>query len=307
MSILKLKPACKDYIWGGRRLKEKYGIVSDMDPLSEAWELSCHPNGSSVIADGPYAGVSFPAFIEEKGSRILGSDCERFDRFPVLIKLIDAADFLSIQVHPNNEDALKYEHEYGKTEFWYVVDAEPGAFLYMGFKHHIEKAELRRRIEDGTLLDVLNAVPVRKGDSFFIPAGTVHAIGKGLLIAEIQQNSDSVYRVFDFNRIGKDGKPRQLHVEQAIRSAVCDVPRTDYDFHGHLAQCEYFTVDKVSLPYTGTCDETSFVSVLILEGEGRLSCGEDSAAYKAADSFFLPAGSGTFHLAGTGTALLTRV
>ena len=146
----------------------------------------------------------------------MGSTCQIFGNFPMMIKFNDAKQSLSIQVHPNNMDALEMEHEYGKTEMWYVLEAEPGAFLYYGFTKEISKEEFRSRIEDGTLLEVLNAVPVKKGDLFYIPAGTIHAIGKGLVIAEIQQNSNSTYRVFDFNRLGADGKPRPLHIDKAV-------------------------------------------------------------------------------------------
>ena len=164
MSILKLKPACKDYLWGGHRLKEEYNVEYEGSVLAEAWELSCHPDGPSVITNGPHAGKSLQEYLDQEGMEVLGTHCRRFRDFPILIKFIDARDNLSIQVHPGNGFALQNEGQYGKTEMWYVLDAEEGAFLYYGFKEEISREEFARRIEENTLLEVLNAVPVKKGD-----------------------------------------------------------------------------------------------------------------------------------------------
>ena len=216
MPMLKLKPACKDYLWGGDKLRTDFGVDSDLHPLAEAWVLSCHPDGPSVIAEGPCRGMTLADYIAQNGKKILGTDCEKFADFPILTKLIDAKGNLSIQVHPSNEYALEHEHQYGKTEMWYILDCEPGAFLYYGFDHEISKEEFERRIQDNTLTEVLNAAPVHKGDVFFIPSGTLHAICQGIVIAEIQQNSNVTYRVYDYGRVGADGKPRALHIRQAL-------------------------------------------------------------------------------------------
>ena len=160
--------------------------------------------------------MTLAEYIAEQGKGILGTDCEKFEDFPILTKLIDAKDNLSIQVHPSNEYALEHEHQYGKTEMWYILDCEPGAFLYYGFDHAITKEEFERRIQDNTLTEVLNAAPVHKGDVFFNPSGTLHAICRGIVIAEIQQNSNVTYRVYDYGRVGADGKPRALHIRQAL-------------------------------------------------------------------------------------------
>ena len=307
MAILKLKPACKDYIWGGTRLKEAYNKEFDGDRLAETWELSCHPDGPSSIVNGEYAGKTLPEYLDIVGRRALGSNCQIFQNFPIMIKFIDAQNALSIQVHPNNMDALEMEHEYGKTEMWYVLEAQPGAFLYHGFKKSISKEEFKERIENNTLLEVLNAVPVKKGDLFYIPAGTIHAIGKGLVIAEIQQNSNSTYRVYDYNRLGVDGKPRQLHVEKALKVTHREPARTDFNFGGHLARCAYFTVDKVDAPFEDVCDDESFTSVLIINGEGKITCGNETMDIRKGDSLFLPADSGKYSLSGTVEALISRV
>ena len=228
------------------------------------------------------------------------------DLMRILTKFIDAKNNLSIQVHPSNEYALKNEHQYGKTEMWYVLDCEPGAFLYYGFDHEISKAEFEERIKNNTLTEVLNAVPVHKGDCFFIPAGTLHAICKGIVIAEVQQNSNVTYRVYDYGRVGADGKPRALHVEKAL-DVTLRTPPVKHDFGSHLAQGEYFTVDAKNGAFEDTADEKSFVSLLVTDGEGELTCGGETVVVKKGDSFFLPAGSGSYAVRGTCQTLVTRV
>lgn len=313
MGILKLKPSCKDYLWGGHRLVEEYGKEYDGDVLAETWELSCHPDGPSTIANGVHAGQTLQQYIDEQGKEVLGSNCRRFRDFPILTKFIDAKDNLSIQVHPNNRYALKNEGQYGKTEMWYVMDAGKGAFLYYGFKKKISKEEFARRIEEDTLLEVLNAVPVQKGDVLFIESGTIHAIGKDILIAEIQQNSNVTYRVYDYGRVGKDGKKRDLHIEKAL-AVTNRVPIIkDKSSYPHVADCDYFTVDKLNLDgkvmkkMEGTVSEDSFASILMLDGEGTISCEGETLEFKKGDSFFLSAGSGAYDVEGSCDALITTI
>ena len=308
METIKLTPACKDYLWGGEKLWQDYGIQSQLHPLAEAWVLSCHPDGPSVVATGPLAGKTLPEYIQEKGPGCLGADCEKFTDFPILAKFIDAKGDLSIQVHPSNEYALAHEHQFGKTEMWYVLDCEPGATLYYGFQHQISREEFQQRIQDNTLTEVLNAVPVEKGDLFFIPAGTLHAIRKGIVVAEIQQNSNVTYRIYDYGRVGADGKPRQLHIQQALEVTQRTPPQPDPDFHGHLAQCPYFTVDVMEGRFTLDCGPESFVSVLVLEGTGALWEGDESMSLRKGESLFIPAGAGQCRLEGDGLkCLVTRV
>ena len=301
MKTIQLKPSCKDYLWGGEKLRTEYGIQSEMHPLSEAWMLSCHPDGPSYLPDG----TTLQQYIDAHPG-CLGTDCVKFEEFPILAKLIDAKKDLSIQVHPSNAYALEHEHQYGKTEMWYVLEAEPGATLYYGFTHEISKEEFEHRIKDNTLTEVLNAVPVKKGDCFFIPSGTLHAICKGVVVVEVQQNSNVTYRVYDYGRVGADGKPRALHVKQALE-VMRRTPPEQHDFSPHLAKCDYFTVDVVAGGHTGTADETSFVSLLITEGEGHLTCGGETVQAKKGDSFFITAGSGAYALTGSCKALLTTV
>ena len=300
-------------LWGGHRLVDEYNVEYDGEILAEAWELSCHPDGPSMIVNGPYAGKSLQEYLDTVGMEALGTHCRRFREFPILTKFIDARDNLSIQVHPSNGFALQNEGQYGKTEMWYVLDAEEGAFLYYGFKKEITREEFARRIEQNTLLDVLNAVPVKKGDVLFIESGTLHAIGKGILIAEIQQNSNVTYRVYDYGRVGKDGKKRDLHIEKAL-AVTSRVPiiKSGSEYP-HVADCDYFTVDKLNLDgnltyrMQGTVNETSFLSILILDGEGKISCKGESVSYKKGDSFFLAAGSGDWQIEGKCDALLTTI
>lgn len=300
-SILKLSPSCKDYLWGGSRLRDDFGIQSSLDPLAEAWVLSCHPDGPSYLPDGSTLADYLAAHPDAAGT-----DCQRFEMFPILTKFIDAKSNLSIQVHPSNEYALEHEHQYGKTEMWYVLDCEPDAFLYYGFDHEISREELERRIADNTLTEVLNAVPVHKGDCFFIPSGTLHAICRGIVVAEVQQNSNVTYRVYDYGRVGADGKPRALHVRQAL-DVTLRTPPAAHDFGGHLARCEYFTVDLAEGGFTGTADAASFVSLLITDGAGTLTCSGETVPVKKGESYFLPAASGDFSLNGSCHALVTRV
>lgn len=313
MGLLKLKPGCKDYLWGGHRLVEEYGKEYDGDVLAETWELSCHPDGPSLIANGRYAGKTLQQYIEEEGKEVLGTHCRRFRDFPILIKFIDAKDNLSIQVHPDNRYALKNEGQYGKTEMWYVMDAGKEAFLYYGFQREISTEEFARRIQEDTLLEVLNAVPVQKGDVLFIESGTIHAIGRDILIAEIQQNSNVTYRVYDYGRVGKDGKKRDLHIEKAL-AVTKRVPIVkDKSSYPHIADCDYFTVDKLNLDgnvmkkMEGTVSDASFASILMLDGEGTISCDGEVLSFRKGDSFFLSAGSGTYTMEGSCDALITTI
>lgn len=313
MAIMKLNPSFKDYIWGGHKLVEAYHKAYDGDILAESWELSCHPDGPSVIANGTYEGKTLEEYIHICGESVLGKNCRRFQDFPILIKLIDARDNLSIQVHPGNSYALKNEGQYGKTEMWYIADCKEGAFLYYGFAKEIDKEEFAERIRSNTLLEVLNKVPVQKGDVLFIEAGTIHAIGKDIVIAEIQQNSNVTYRVYDYGRVDKNGKTRDLHIEKAlavtnrvpiIKSRSCSP---------HIASCDYFTVDKLNLDgrimqkVCGMVGDDSFVHLIILEGDGIIQCGGEELSFRKGDSLFLPAGSGEYQITGTCEALVTSI
>lgn len=310
MYPLKLKPALKDYIWGGNKLKKDFDIATDNEIVAEAWELSTHKDGNSIVQNGEFAGKTLSETLKLWG---LDEHC------PVLIKLIDAKNNLSVQVHPNDEYALKVENSKGKTEMWYIVDCEPDSKLVYGFKNDITKEEFRQRIENNTIMDVLNDVPVKKGDVFFIEAGTIHAIGSGIIIAEIQQNSNITYRVYDYGRLGTDGKPRDLHIDKAIEVTNCNtiknntntndiVKKSGYDCI-LLAKCKFFTVEKLNITVKAEleADDKSFNSVLILDGKGIIKYKDISLEFKKGDSFYMPKNMGEYIIEGQATVILTKL
>lgn len=204
MEIMKLIPTGKDYLWGGTRLREEYGKKIELTPLAETWECSVHPDGPSYVANGIYKGQSL-AEVLSAHPEYLGTKVEN-GKLPVLVKFIDAKKDLSVQVHPDDTYAREHEGDNGKTEMWYVVDADEGAHLIYGFQHKVTEEILRKAIETGTLDKHLQKVEVHKGDTYFVPAGTVHGIGKGILVAEIQESSNVTYRVYDYDRVDKNGK-----------------------------------------------------------------------------------------------------
>ena len=214
-----LKPAGKDYLWGGDRLNYDFKKNIDMSPLAETWECSTHPDGMSIVASGEFCGQSLSDVLKAH-PEFSGTHPHTKDELPILIKFIDAKKDLSVQVHPNDDYARKYENgQLGKTEMWYVLDASPHARLVYGLNHRTSKNTIRQAIEKGQLEKYLQKVPIQKDDVFYIEAGTVHAIGAGALIAEIQENSNLTYRLYDYDRVGKDGKKRPLHVEKALEVA----------------------------------------------------------------------------------------
>ncbi len=327
MEMLKLKPACKDYLWGGHRLVEEYGIDYSGEICAEAWTLSCHKDGESVIcadadctgagdgdfSDSKYVGKTLSEVIREKGKGILGTNCEEFEDFPILIKLIDAQKPLSIQVHPDDEYALKNEGQYGKTEMWYILEAKEGAFLYQGFDHEISKEEFETRIKENTLEEVLNKVYVKKGDVIFITPGTLHAIGEGVLLAEIQQNSNVTYRIYDYGRLGADGKPRQLHIKQSIDVTKLEQPVPYKTENGHLASCKFFQVDLVEVKEGASCefnvDAASFANLLAVEGDAKVIAADSGQTMnvRKGESVFIPAGAGLVKIEGDADIILTKI
>ena len=307
MEIMKLIPTGKDYLWGGTRLREEYGKQIDLTPLAETWECSVHPDGPSYVANGIYKGQTL-AEVLSAHPEYLGTKVENGE-LPVLVKFIDAKKDLSVQVHPDDAYAREHEGDNGKTEMWYVVDTAEGAHLRSGFSKQVTPEEYAASVEDNTITDILADYAIRPGDVFFLPAGRVHSIGAGAFIAEIQQTSDITYRIYDYGRLGADGKPRQLHIPQALDVTLREPPKAQY-FHGHLAQCDYFTVDAVEGGFEDVCDETSFTSLLVLEGKGTLTetATGESLPIRKGQSLFLPAGTGAYAVTGTDLKCLrTRV
>lgn len=308
MHPMLLIPAYKDNLWGGSRLKTEYGKQTETTPLAESWELSCHKDGASALRGEEAA--TLPEYIARHPEAV-GIRGARFAYFPVLFKLIDAKQNLSVQVHPDDSYALRAEGEYGKTEQWIILECEPGAKLVFGFRRDISKAELRAKIADDSFMEAVNFVPVQRGDVFFIPAGTLHAIGAGIVIAEIQQNSNSTYRVYDYGRLGADGKPRALHVEKALDvtdTAAYKAPPVNFPERQQggcrietLADCDYFKTERLTL--AGTCpllvDEGSFLGLFCAEGEVNLESAGGVLRLIKGQTAFLPAGLGGCTLTGT--------
>ena len=310
--ILKLMPVFKDYIWGGQRLKKEYS-VTDMDRVAEAWILSSHRDGQSIVSGGSYDGMKFGDVLKSMGRMALGKNADLFDEFPQLIKLIDAKENLSVQVHPDDEYALLHEGQYGKTEMWYILNADQDAGLYLGFKNDISLEDFKNCIENNTLTNVINFIPVKKGESYLINSGTLHAIGKGLLIAEIQQNSNITYRVYDYGRIDVDGKQRQLHIDQALavtkRSKYAPDENKCFEIlpngkRQRLYECKYFKVSSLEIDGSiNVCEMNSFTIFLAIEGEGTIN----GQKFKKFDTFFIPADFGNVTIKGNFKALLSQI
>lgn len=277
-------------VWGGKRIKPLKGIEADDEPVGESWEVSAVPGAESIVANGPLKGLTLAQITSHFGEQLIGHTAFRMyeGRFPLLVKFIDAEQDLSIQVHPDDEMATRLHGKLGKTEMWYIIDAAPGAKLYAGFKSRISPYEYQKRIEDGSICDVLQEHYVHPGDVFFIPAGRVHAICGGVMVAEVQQSSDVTYRIFDYNRMGLDGKPRELHTTLAAEALNYEV-LSDYTTHytprrDHrvlLTECPWFTAKLLQLtaPYKRKllrCD--TFIIYMCLDGTCTISLRDKDAA-----------------------------
>ncbi len=255
-----LSPAAKDYIWGGTRLREEYNKHIDVTPLAETWECSTHPDGPSRVASGVFAGEKLVDVLRAH-PEFIGTHPKTDGEggLPVLIKFIDAARDLSVQVHPSDEYARTHEHgQLGKTEMWYVLEAAPGASLVYGFRQNLTRTMLAASLEDDTVEQYLQKVEIHRGDVFLIESGTVHAIGAGAMIVEIQESSNLTYRMYDYHRLGKDGKPRELHIAKALdvvdlrqKPLPEQLQRTCEEHDGYsvelLEQCEYFRTEQIHL------------------------------------------------------------
>lgn len=307
--MFELKPVTKHIIWGGERLSRDYGMGENGEKIAEAWELTCRGDGDNEIISGKYTGRLLSEFVREN-PQALGTK-QKGDRFPLLIKLIDAEADLSIQVHPDDEYALSHTDDMGKTEMWYIVDAKPGAKLIYGLKRKYTRDELKTAIAAGTLESLMNYVKVKSGETYFIPSGLVHAIGAGILIAEIQQNSNITYRVYDYNRRQPDGSLRQLHIEPALDvierfdpEAVKVEKTSDV-----IASCKYFEVRAIALDGEKTvcAGEESFLHLMITDGECEIICAGEKISTKKGGSVFVAAASGNVTLKGNATVIVSSL
>lgn len=312
-----LEPAYKDYLWGGSRLKAEYGKNTQTEPLAESWECSTHPDGVSIIASGSYAGTSLAEALAEHPEWIGSHPDTGAGGLPVLMKLIDAQKDLSVQVHPDDEYALREEHQRGKTEMWYVLDAAPGATLLFGWKHDMDRAKLQGSITNKTILQHLQAVTVEKDDVFLVKPGTVHGIGGGVLLAEIQECSNVTYRLFDYDRLDKNGQPRALHIDKAME--VLNY-REEPEVHQQmrvmryhpgaasesLCRCQYFQVERILVTAKATwcVEDNSFQVILVTEGCLEIWWNErKQLTVEKGHSVFFPADCGEVTVTGKGKLL----
>ncbi len=307
---IKLNPAFKDYLWGGEKLRSVYGKQTGLSPLAESWELSCHPDGLTTILGGEYDGQTLESYLKQNPESL--GTLRKSDELPILIKLIDAKDNLSVQVHPDDEQAKAWENQNGKTEMWYVVQADKGAKMTCGMKTTVTKDDLATAIKNNTVEDLLDTVSSKAGDVFFVEAGTVHAIGKGNVIAEIQQNSNVTYRLYDYNRKDKNGNTRELHIDKGVKAANCNesTPRqipVCSDGSRLLGSCEYFAVKELKIKGKKElfCDEKSYHALMVVKGNLELKTETESVSVNLGETVFLPANMGAYTLVGTATVLLT--
>ena len=323
---LLFEPVLKDYIWGGRNLESRLGRELPADTvIAESWEIAAHKDGTATVANGPHAGKLLTDLLAEQGLELIGRRSKwalERNLFPLLIKLLDANRNLSVQVHPNDAYALENEgNELGKTEMWVVLHAEPEAKVILGVADGTTPERFRQAIEEGRLEPFLNRIPVKAGDHINVPAGSLHAIMGGLLIAEIQQNSNTTYRVYDWNRVGHDGQPRPLHVEKALdvtnfdqvepkKSASSVVADDDGVKRELLNRTDYFTVERVTFEaassFAGECDGETFEIWGVIDGKGAVSAGGHCVDLNGVQFTLLPAAVGPFTITADGPSTWLR-
>jgi len=324
---LTFTPVLRDYIWGGRNLETKLGRTLPPGIVAESWEISGHPSSPTTVESGPLAGQTLPEVLQRLGLDLVGHRSQAMlkrGKFPLLIKLLDANQPLSVQVHPNDEYANLHENgELGKTEMWYILYAKPGAYLIYGLKPGVTPDSFRQALEAGKLESCLHQLPVKAGDAVFIPAGSVHAIMEGILLAEIQQNSDTTYRVYDWNRLGADGKPRPLHIDKAIdvinfaQVELGHFPPQLIEENDNLRReiittCPYFNVERVTLKHEGAAfkgqaDGSTFEIWGAMSGLSRVVWAGEPLELPAVRFTLLPAALGDFEIEALATSVFLRV
>ncbi len=294
-------PILKSTIWGGERIASYKGIATDLEKVGESWELSGVEGDESVVAEGIDAGMTLPALIDRYGASLMGHrNYEKFgNRFPLLIKFIDAREDLSVQVHPDDAMSQKYGMPNGKTEMWFVLDAVEGARLANGFKNPVDPADYETLVKSGEIENVLNFVEIKPGDTYFIPAGRVHAIGKGAFVAEIQQTSDATYRLYDYHRKDKNGNERELHTElakEAVNFNDTDGNPVDYkrveNVPVNIVRCPFFTTNLLEADHELMRDyreNDSFVALIFTSGEAVVTCGEEKIPAHQGETILIPA------------------
>lgn len=313
-AILKFEPIFKSVIWGGQRIARFKGIAPQGDHVGESWELSPMEGNESVVAEGPFKGIGLNSLIADHGDEIMGARLMKAcgGRFPLLIKFIDSTDDLSVQVHPDDTLARARHNSPGKTEMWHIIDTDPDARIYSGLNTAITPDEYERRVADNTIMDVIAAYDSASGQTYFLPAGRIHAIGAGNLLAEIQQTSDITYRIYDYDRRDKDGNPRELHTDQA-KDAIDYTVYPDYQSHPEgdlLAQCQYFDTRRLSLNSSDTPEPIanprgSFTIIMCLDGQAEIIDNTDGRSFPVTrgETLLFPAVMTSLSARGTATLL----
>ena len=298
MYPIKFIPIYKERIWGGNHLEKVFGRELPCNHIGESWEISGHNNDTSIVANGRLAGKTLWEILEEYKERLLGKRYVNEKYFPLLIKIIDANDKLSIQVHPEDEYAYRAEGEPGKTEAWYVVDAKENAQIVYGLRKDITKEVFRKAIETNTIEDTLKMESVKAGDMIFVPAGLVHTLLDGVMVYEVQQNSDTTYRVYDYDRVGDNGKKRELHIEKAI-DVINFKEQPDCNFKDSSINCQYFSMDKLRIQ--GIRNEKTvdqFIIYCIIAGTGEIVYKDSVEPLYTGDTILIPACLGEFVIKG---------
>lgn len=310
---LQFQPILKDRIWGGTKLKTILNKPISSNFTGESWEISTVENEVSIISNGLYKGKSLLELINEFPEEVLGKNVfQRFGKqFPLLFKYLDAREDLSIQVHPNDELAASRHNSFGKTEMWYVMQADSNSNLIVGFKEKSSSEEYLKNLESKTILSLLDSKVVQKGDVFFLETGTVHAIGAGTVIAEIQQTSDITYRIYDFDRVDSNGNARELHVDLALDAINYDVVTAEKKYSklnntsNELVHCSYFTTNFIPLTerIAVSKNKNSFTVYMCVEGEFSLDYQGETYLYKVGDTVLIPASLSDYELKGTASLL----
>ncbi len=314
---LRFEPILRHLIWGGRRLGTVlHKPIGDASDYAESWEISDYHDQVSIVSEGPLAGTSLRELVSSRPLELLGQAVGPGDHFPLLVKFIDANQDLSVQVHPDDEKGRRLANDSGKTETWVILAAEPGSLIYAGLKEGVGPEQFRRAIDSGEVEPLLHRFEARPGDAILIEAGTVHAIGAGVLLAEIQQMSDATFRVFDWNRVGADGKPRELHVEQAMesidfqRGPVNPISPQVVDLDGigrleRLARSRYFAVDRLRIRRTTRIGRPDRFTILIgLEGTCEIVHDQWPVALEFGQTVLLPAAVGECQMVPDGQAVV---
>lgn len=307
---MKMQPICKDYLWGGERLKS-FNKKSEQSIIAESWEISCNEAGLTKIENGIYGGRLLKDVVEISKEDFLGQNCKNINKFPLIIKFIDATKDLSVQVHPSETTADEMNNEFSKNEFWYIIDCEPDSFIYLGFNKDISKEEFTRSLRYKTVCKLLNKVNIKKGDGYYIPAGTIHALGKGILVAEIQQNSNTTFRVFDYDRRDANGNLRELHIDRA--KDVLNFEKFDLKKYSKANfssfECSYFKIKKENINKEKIFEniEKTFNVLQFIAGSGTIVYKNDVYNFEMGDTFFIPANIEEYAIKGTCELLITKI